>query len=237
MAGMNKKFIAVVLYPGITALDLVGSMETLIGLNMGSPYRTVTVGKHIDPIQTDTSLKVVPNRAFWEVPEPYGLLVPGGGDAALAAGRDEVIRSYVQSAARSAEFVASIGTGSLLLAEAGLLGGRRATTHWQYADQLEDLGARYVRQRWVEDGKYITAAGVTAGIDMSLHLVARLTSVTSAKRVQLAIEYDPQPPLGRLDWENLTPQQVESRSASDQPASGSIHIDQSAEDTVTREQI
>jgi transcriptional regulator GlxA family with amidase domain len=89
-----------------------------------------------------------------------------------------------------------------VLASAGLLEGRRATTHWAYAGMLERLGATYVRQRWVEDGKHITSAGVSAGIDMALHFVERLTNADISRLVQLAIEYDPQPPGGPIDWDH-----------------------------------
>jgi len=201
--GKNKKPIAVVLYPGMTALDVVGSLETLIILNVRSPYKTVTVGERCEPIQTDTPLKMIPNKAFWEVPGPSVLVVPGGGTTALEAGRDGALSRYVQSAAATAELVVSIGTGSLILAAAGLLEGRRATTHWEYARQLEALGVAYTRERWVMDGKFITAAGVTAGIDMSLHLLAKLTSESRARQSQLVIEYDPQPPFGGIDWDQV----------------------------------
>jgi transcriptional regulator GlxA family with amidase domain len=101
-----------------------------------------------------------------------------------------------------AEIVASVCTGALILAAAGLLEGRRATTHWAYAGVLERLGARYVRERWVEDGKHLTSAGVSAGIDMALHLTERLTSADFARLVQLGIEYDPRPPGGPIDWDH-----------------------------------
>jgi transcriptional regulator GlxA family with amidase domain len=91
----------------------------------------------------------------------------------------------------------------LVLAAAGLLEGRQATTHWAYHRLLERLGATYLPQRWVEDGKFITSAGVSAGIDMALALVARLTDEPTARRVQLAIEYDPHPPFGPIDWDQV----------------------------------
>ena len=99
---------------------------------------------------------------------------------------------------------ASVCTGALILAAAGLLEGRPATTHWAYWRLLERLGARYVpEQRWVEDGKFITSAGVSAGIDMALHLVERLTDEATARRVQLGIEYDPKPPHGGIQWRGV----------------------------------
>lgn len=235
MARKNKKMIAVVLYPGMTALDLVGSMEGLIWLHVRSPYRLVTVAEHIEPIQTDTPLKVVPNEAFWEVERPFGLLVPGGGGAALAAVRNEVLRRYVQSAGESAQLVASIGTGSLILAAAGLLEGRQATTHWAYADQLEELGVRYTRQRWVEDGKFVTAAGVTAGIDLALYLVAKLTSSAKARNSQLIIEYDPQPPFGGIDWGRVDQESGVAGIAAGRVADGVIQMERPSTSSITKE--
>jgi transcriptional regulator GlxA family with amidase domain len=100
--------------------------------------------------------------------------------------------------------VGSVCTGALALAAAGLLEGCTATTHWAYHRRLlERMGARYVPQRWVQDGKFITSAGVSAGIDMALALVARLTDQATARMVQLAIEYDPHPPFGGIDWSQV----------------------------------
>ncbi|MDQ2683968.1 MAG: DJ-1/PfpI family protein [Chloroflexota bacterium] len=195
-----KQDLAILLYPGITALDVVGSMEVLLALNVKSRYRMVTVGERIEPIATDTSLRLVPQKSFAQVPAPFGLLVPGGYDASREAIRNDAIRRYVETAGATAGVVASVGTGSLILAEAGLLAGREATTHWAYADQLEELGARYVRRRWVDDGRFITAAGVTAGIDMALYLVGKLTNESWARTTQLVIEYEPEPPFGGIDW-------------------------------------
>ncbi len=116
---------------------------------------------------------------------------------------NERLLSYLRQVDTTADIVASVCTGALILAGAGLLEGRRATTHWAYHHLLDRLGATYVPQRWVEDGHYLTAAGVSSGIDMGLHLVERLTDAHMAKLVQLAIEYDPHPPHGGIDWHNV----------------------------------
>jgi transcriptional regulator GlxA family with amidase domain len=122
---------------------------------------------------------------------------------ARAAG-SEAILDYVRSAAETAQVCASVCTGALILAAAGLLEGRPATTHWAYWRLLEKLGARYVpEQRWVEDGKFLTSAGVSAGIGMALHLTERLTDESTARMVQLGIEYDPKPPLGGIQWSGV----------------------------------
>jgi hypothetical protein len=109
---------------------------------------------------------------------------------------DPAIRDYLRHAAETAPVVGSVCTGALIRAAAGLLQGRQATTHWAYHRMLERLGATYLPQRWVEDGRFITSAAVSAGIDTALALVARLTDEPTARMVQLAIEYDPHPPLG-----------------------------------------
>lgn len=138
-----------------------------------------------------------------EVPEPDVIVVPGGGTPTLRQLANPVLLDYLRTADRSAEVVASVCTGSLLLAGAGLLGGRRATTHWKYHRFLGRLGATYVPQRWVEDGRYLTGAGVSAGIDTALRLAATLTNDDLARAVQLGLEYDPHPPHGGIDWSHV----------------------------------
>jgi transcriptional regulator GlxA family with amidase domain len=196
-AGAPEKVIALVLFPEMTLLDLVGPLQVLRGLP--APYRTVVVGERMEPMVTDTGLAVTPERTFAEVPRPFAVIVPGGPGSVAAMGNDAV-QGYLRSAAPRAEVVGSVCTGGLVLAATGLLEGRRATTHWAYARELEKLGGRYVRERWVEDGKFITAGGVSAGIDMAIALAGRLTDRATAQRIQLGIEYDPHPPWGGIDW-------------------------------------
>lgn len=198
-----QKTIAFVVYPGLTPLDLVGPLQVLSALAQSDPaYRTVVVGATKDAVATDTPLRVAPSHTFDEVPNPYALVVPGGTVPTLRAMSDERLLGWLRTAAAGAELVTSVCTGSLILGAAGLLEGRNATTHWILRDVLAGLGANPVIQRWVEDGNVITAAGVSAGIDMALHLVERLAGPDVARNVQFAIEYDPQPPLGTLDWDN-----------------------------------
>jgi transcriptional regulator GlxA family with amidase domain len=137
------------------------------------------------------------------VPNPSVLLVPGGDVPTLRAMGNEPIRNYVRSAAETAEVAGSICTGALILASVGLLEGRQATTHWAYYKVLEQFGATYVRKRWVEDGKFISSAGVSAGIDAALALAARLTDEETARRVQRSLGYDPHPPFGGIDYDHL----------------------------------
>jgi transcriptional regulator GlxA family with amidase domain len=199
MVGKEQKLIAFTLYAGITPLDLVGPLSVLRDLKIRSPYRTVVVGKRIESMTTDTSLQLIPAKVFGDVPEPFALIVPGGGAATLDAMQDESILAYVRSAATMAEVVGATGNGALILAAAGLLKGRRAAIHWAYHERLERLGVQYARERWVEDGKFFTAAGGSAGIDLMLHLVAQLMGDSRAKLTQITVEYDPQPPFGGID--------------------------------------
>ena len=203
MPGKEKKVIAFTLYPGVTPLDLVGPLTVLRELGIGWPFRTVVVGKRIAPLDTDTPLQMIPAQTFGEVPAPFAVIVPGGGAATLQAMQDEALLAYLRSAAATAEIVGSTGNGALILAAAGLLQGRRAAIHWAYGELLERLGATCARERWVEDGKFLTSAGGSAGIDMMLHLVARLKNKSRARLAQLFVEYDRQPPFGGIDWSSV----------------------------------
>jgi transcriptional regulator GlxA family with amidase domain len=204
--GAGERLIAFVIYPGLTVLDLVGPLQVLTALERLAPgYRTVVVGAGRAPVPTDVGVAVVPDRTFDEVPNPAIVLVPGGAVPTIRAMSDPVIREYVRTAAASADLVTSVCTGSLILGAVGLLDGRDATTNWFYSGILENLGARYHQKRWVEDGSVVMSAGVSAGIDMALHLAARLTDEATARKVQLAIDYDPQPPYGGIDYADIPP--------------------------------
>jgi transcriptional regulator GlxA family with amidase domain len=200
----DERLIAFVLYPGLTVLDLVGPLQVLTMLQRFAPgYRPVTVWVRREPVPTDAGVPMVPDRTFEEVPHPAIVLVPGGALPTIRAMSDPLVRDYVRSAAASAELVTSVCTGSLILGAVGLLEGRDATTNWFYSGLLENLGATYHQRRWVEDGNLIMSAGVSAGIDMALHLAARLTDEATARRVQRAIDYDPQPPWGGIDYAHI----------------------------------
>lgn len=195
----DERVVAFVAFEGLTPLDLVGPVQVLSRL--GPPYTLKVVGAEVRPLATDTPLALVPSHRFDEVPEPHALLVPGGGLAAIRAMADEELQEYLARAARKARLIGSVCTGSLILAAAGLLQGKRATTHWATLDWLRRLGAIPVQERWVEDGSCVTAAGVSAGIDWALALTARLKGEEHARRVQIMLEYDPDPPFGWIDWD------------------------------------
>ncbi|WP_344570569.1 DJ-1/PfpI family protein [Streptomyces axinellae] len=203
--------IAFVLYPGLTALDFVGPLQVISALQeFGLGFEAVTVAAAREPLPTDSSVSVTASHTFEQVPAPYGLIVPGGGAPTFAALADEQLTGYVRQAARSAKVVASVCTGSLILGSAGLLEGREAVTHWAAMPMLRAFGATPVSRRWVADGHVLTAAGVAAGIDMALHLAAELVGEDAARMIQAAIEYDPQPPLGPIDWDRVDRASMES---------------------------
>ena len=205
MSASENKQIAFVLYPGLTPLDLIGPLQVLAALPRIDPtFEVVVVGESISNVSTDAVVELAPSHTFDDVPSPFAIVVPGGGQPTLAACGNPVLIDYVTTTASNAEIVMSVCTGALILASAALLDDRPATTHWAYVDILENLGAKYLRQRWVEDGKYLTTAGVSAGIDGGLYVASRFVGEDAAKLIQLGIEYEPQPPFGPLDWDPAT---------------------------------
>ncbi|WNM31595.1 DJ-1/PfpI family protein [Streptomyces sp. Li-HN-5-11] len=183
--------IAVVLYDRFTALDAVGPYEVLSRI---PGAETVFVAEHTGPVRTDTgALGMVADRSLTEVTRPDVLVVPGGpGQSDLM--EHEPLLNWLRAVDATSTWTASVCTGSLLLAAAGLLEGRRATSHWLALDQLTAYGARPTGERVVVDGKYVTGAGVSAGIDMGLTLLGRIGGDDLAQTIQLTTEYDPQPP-------------------------------------------
>ncbi len=183
--------IAILLYDKLTALDAIGPYEVLSRLP-GASVQFVAVEP--GPVRTDNGmLTLLAQHALEEVSQPDVVLVPGGpGEVAARAGGAAL--DWLREVDRTSTWSTSVCTGSLILAAAGLLDGRRATTHWLAFDELRRLGAEPVEERVVFDGKLITAAGVSAGIDMALALAARIAGDRVAQAIQLGIEYDPQPP-------------------------------------------
>ena len=201
----STKQIAVVLYPGLTPLDLIGPLQALSAVPRVDPsYEVVVVAETTDPVLSDSIISLGASHTFDHAPAPYAVVVPGGGDPTLRAAGHKPLVDYVAEAADRADIVMSVCTGAIILATAGFLQGRRATTHWAYTDVLENLGVEVVRARWVEDGKFLTTAGVSAGIDGGIHLVQRLLGDDVAKLVQLGMQYEPEPPLGPIDWHPAT---------------------------------
>jgi len=183
--------IAILLFDRLTALDAIGPYEVLSRI----PNATIKfVAGEAGAKRTDVgSLALTADYTLDQVPSPDIFVVPGGpGQTALMD--DEAVLNWVRRAHETSKWTASVCTGSLVLGAAGLLNGLRATTHWLAYDMLRSLGASPTAERVVVEGKIIMAAGVSAGIDMALALVARECGETTAQAIQLGIEYDPQPP-------------------------------------------
>jgi hypothetical protein len=184
--------IAIVLYPGFTALDFIGPYEVLRNL----PDTEVRFLWHEPgPITADSGVLVVgATHSFDETPSPDVVLIPGGMTTFMHA-RDEKLLGWVRRTHDTATWTTSVCSGSVILAAAGLLTGRRATSHWMALTALKALGADAIGdERVVHDGDIVTCAGVSAGIDMALWLAGQIAGADRARVIQLAIEYDPQPP-------------------------------------------
>jgi transcriptional regulator GlxA family with amidase domain len=183
--------IAILIYEKLTALDAIGPYEVLRAVP-GWEVRFVGTAK--GEVRTDSgALGLSADYSLDEVGSPDIVLVPGG-EGSEEAMEDEAILSWLRAVDAGTKWTTSVCTGSLVLGAAGLLEGKRATSHWLFLERLGELSADAVGGRFVEDGKIVTAAGVSAGIDMALHLVGREAGPEVAQAVQLGIEYDPQPP-------------------------------------------
>jgi transcriptional regulator GlxA family with amidase domain len=182
--------IAIPLYDRFTALDAVGPYEVLWRV---PGARVRWIGAEARPYATDRGLQLIPEATLDEAPEPDVVVVPGGTGTRDAL-EDERLLAWIRRADETSTWTTSVCTGALLLGAAGLLDGRRATTHWAYMDHLAGYGAAATSARVVEQGKVITSAGVSSGIDMALTLAARIAGDDVAQAIQLRIEYDPEPP-------------------------------------------
>ncbi len=185
--------VAIVLYPGYTALDFIGPYESLRWL----PDTEVRLVWHEPgPIAADSAVLLVgATHSFDETPAPDIVLVPGGFST-MAHARDEKVLDWVRTAHQTSTWTASVCSGSVILAAAGLLEGKRATSHWAAVQLLRTFGAVPVDDERIvlADDKTVTCAGVSAGIDLGLWLAGRIGGEAKAKAIQLSIEYDPQPP-------------------------------------------
>lgn len=194
------KTIGIFIFDGAEELDFAGPYEVLAAWSTMFPDDDVevfTLAPEAGPITAAKGLQVIADYS-WESAPPIDVLVYPGGTGNRAHLGNQQVADWLLGVRANAELVTSVCTGSLVLADVGLLDGRPATTHWQYLDELQDLGDDIELRpadRFVDDGDVITAAGVSAGIDMALHLVARLHSVERAREVRKAIQYDPEPPV------------------------------------------
>jgi putative intracellular protease/amidase len=198
--------VAIPLYDRFTALDAVGPYEVVQRI----PGAEIAWLAHEPgPVGTDTGqLRLQADAAFEDLPDPDIVIVPGGTgtDAFLD---DEPLLDWIRGAHESSQWTTSVCTGSMLLAAAGILKGLEATTHWMSLDRLAAYGARPTLRRVVEQGKVITAAGVSSGIDMALVLAAKIGGPELAQAIQLGIEYDPQPPYDAGSIEKAPPEIAE----------------------------
>jgi len=197
-------------YDGMTVLDAIGPHEILWRLPGATVQR---VAHRSGPIRSEScGLALNAEYALSEISRADILVVPGAGNAAALREYPEIL-AWIRAIHESTTWTTSVCTGSLILGAAGLLTGLRATSHWAVLDRLHTWGAEPVKQRIVEDGKIITAAGVSAGIDMALMLAAKISGQQAAETLQLGIEYDPAPPFDSGSPEKASPEILEALRA------------------------
>jgi transcriptional regulator GlxA family with amidase domain len=198
--------IAFLIFDKLTALDAIGPYEVLSRVP-DADLRFISQQTGVK--RTDTgALGLSADATLGQMPDPDILLIPGGeGNRALI--EDTEVLDWIRAAHETTTWTTSVCTGSLVLGAAGVLDGKRATSHWAYRDQLTEFGAEPVAERVVVDGKVVTAAGVSAGIDMALQLTALEFGEDLARGIQLGIEYDPQPPFDSGSPEKAHPDLVE----------------------------
>jgi len=182
--------IVFVLFPKITQLDFTGPAQCVSRM---PGARVFSAAEDVTPIPTDSGFSIVPSVAFSSCPQADILCVPGGHGVAAAIEQKTAV-SFVGDQAKAARWLTAVCTGSFILGAAGLLRGKRATTHWAYTHLLSIVGATHEQARIVKDGNVITAGGVTSGIDFGLRLIGEVAGQQAAQAIQLALEYDPAPP-------------------------------------------
>lgn len=197
--------VAMLLFPRLTQLDLTGPYEVFASV---PGVEIQLLWKCLDPILSESGIKILPTQTLEDAAQPDLLCVPGGpGQVDLMT--DHEVLSFLQRTAAQAKYVTSVCTGALLLGAAGLLKGYRATTYWASLEDLSMLGAVAVRERVVIDRNRITGAGVTAGIDFALTVVAELWGPTMARMVQLGLEYNPAPPFHAGSPQGIPPEELQ----------------------------
>ena len=191
------KTVGILLFPEMEELDFVGPLEVLGAFSkyVDKEWQVITVAQTAEPVRGAKGLVVIPDHSFATCP-PLDVIVVPGGQGTRKEVDNKTLVDFVQQRGRQAAWVTSVCTGAFILSRAGFLQGRRATTYWAVHDQLraEPGIAEVARERFVRDGNVITAAGVSAGIDMALYLVAQLKDVEAARLTQKLIEYYPEPP-------------------------------------------
>lgn len=200
---MGDEQIAMLVYPGMTVMDLVGP-HCMFGALMGATIHIVS--KTLEPVTSDAGLIVVPTATFDTCPRDVTVLfAPGGTDGTLTAAADPQTLAFMADRGARAKYITSVCSGSLVLGAAGLLDGYKATSHWSCRDALAGFGAIPTDARVVRDRNRITGAGVTAGLDFGLAMVAELRDRTYAECTQLMSEYDPDPPFNAGSMKTAPP--------------------------------
>ena len=195
--------IAILLYDGLTALDAIGPYEVL---SLLPNAKIQFVAKEIGEKRTDNRfLALSADYSFADVTAPDIVVVPGSSTSTLAPMADRETLDWLRAVHTKTKWTTSVCSGALILGAAGLLKGKKATTHWMALKYLEKFGAEAVTERIVQQGKIITAAGVSAGIDMALYLAGQVAGEETAQAIQLMIEYDPQPPFDTGSIDKATP--------------------------------
>jgi len=212
--------IAILIYDKLAVLDAAGPYEVMRNV---PGWNVRFVAKQAGEVRCEGGLGLVADATLAEAGEPDLVLVPGG-IGSRSAMHDEETLEWLRAVDRTSKWTTSVCTGSLILGAAGLLEGKRATSNWLLLDALPRFGAEPVGGRWVEDGKLLTAAGVTAGIDMALHLVSVEVGPEVAQAVQLGIEYDPDPPFDSGSPQKAPPEIVELVTSVAE-ASGSLSLE------------
>ena len=197
--------IGMLIFPRLTQLDMTGPYEVLARL---PDTKVELIARTREPVTTDRGMQIVPTTTYADCPPLDVIMVPGGpGQQDLM--EDEEALAFLRKQAAGAKYVTSVCTGSLVLGAAGLLKGKRATSHWAAIDHLALLGAIPVSEKVVTDGNIVTGAGVTSGIDFALTLAAMLESEEAARAIQLQIEYDPAPPFDSGSPKTAAPALIE----------------------------
>lgn len=202
----QKIVVVFVLFPNLTQLDFTGPLQVLSRLPGAEVH---LAAKNLEPVSTDAVLTLNPTISFADCPQADVICIPGGFgvDGAI---KDVELIDFVRRQGAHASYVTSVCTGAFVLGAAGLLKGKRATTHWAYHEGLIEVGAIPVKERVVRDGNVFTGGGVTAGIDFAFTLAAEIAGEEFAKGLQLGLEYDPSPPFDSGSPEKASPQSLDA---------------------------
>jgi transcriptional regulator GlxA family with amidase domain len=203
--------IVILLYQGFTAMDVVGAYEVLCRL---PEAQVIFAGKQAGLVDSEyPSMKMIASHRLEEIQNADILLVPGSTFAFTKIAQDQEVRQYLQRIHETTQWTVSVCTGSIILGAAGILKGKEATTHWALLDKLHEFGAVPKAERYVQQGKLITAAGVSAGTDMALFLTSLIAGKEYAEMLQLVTEYYPKPPLAAAELSDVSDQTKSSATA------------------------